>query len=49
MHVGVVDYLASMEISTMVIANVDVLRASLYDPSCDMTKCALIVATDRER
>ena len=31
------------------IANVNVLRASLYDPGCNMTKCALIVATDRER
>jgi hypothetical protein len=49
MYVGVVNYLAGMEISTIVIANVDVLRASLYDPGCDMTKCALIVAIDRER
>ena len=49
MYVGVVNYLAGMEISTIVIANVDMLCASLYDPSCDLTKCALIVAVDRER
>jgi len=48
-YVGVVNYLAGMEIWTIVIANVDMLCASLYDPSCDMTKCALIVAIDRER
>jgi len=48
-HVGVVNYLAGMEISTIVIANVDMLCASLSDPSCDMTKCALIVTIDRER
>jgi len=47
-YVGVVNYLAGMEISTIVIANVDMLCASLYDPSCDKTKCALIVALDRE-
>ena len=49
MHIGVVNYLAGMEISTIVIANINMLCASLYDPSCDMTKCALIVAVDRER
>jgi hypothetical protein len=38
-----------MEISTIVMANVDMLCASFYNPSCDMTKCALIVAIDRER
>jgi len=48
-HVGVVNYLAGMEISTIVIANVDMLCASIYDSSCDVTKCALIVAIDRER
>jgi len=48
-HVGVVNYFVGMEISTVVIANVDMLRASLYDPSCDLTKCALIVAIDWER
>jgi len=48
-HEGVVNNLAGMEIWTIVIANVDMLCARLYDPSCDMTKCALIVAVDRER
>jgi len=47
-HLGVVNYLAGMEISTIGIANVDMLCASLYDPSCDMTTCALIFAIDRE-
>ena len=49
MHVGVVNYLAGMEVSTIVIANIDILRASFYDSSCDVTKCALIVPIDRER
>ena len=48
LHRGVVNYLAGMEFSTIVIANVDKLGASLYVPSCDMTKCALVVAIDRE-
>ena len=49
MHIGVDNYLAGMEVSTIVIANVDMLCASLYDASCDMTKCALIVTIDLER
>jgi len=49
MHIEAVNYLAGMEISTIVIANVHMLRASCYDSSCDMTKCTLIVAIDRER
>jgi hypothetical protein len=48
-HVGVVNFVPGMEISTILIANVDMLCASLYDPSCDMAKCSLIVAIDRER
>jgi len=47
-HLGVVNNLVGMEISTIVIANVDMLCASLYDPSCHMTTCALIVAIDWE-
>jgi len=47
-HIGVVNYLAGLEISTIVIANVDMLCAIHYDPTCDITKCALIVAVDRE-
>jgi hypothetical protein len=49
MQVGVLYSLPSMEISGIVIANVDMLCASLYDPRCDMTKCALIMAIDWER
>jgi len=49
MHVGVVDYYAGIEVSTIVIANTDMLRASFYGSSCDVTKHALIVAIDRER
>jgi len=48
-HVGVVNGLAGLENLTIVIANVDMLCASLHDPSCEMTKCAMIVAVDRER
>jgi hypothetical protein len=48
MHVGVVHYIPGMEISTIVISNVDMRCASLYDPICDMTKCALIVAIGQE-
>jgi len=47
-HIGVVNYLAGMEISTIVIANVHMLCANLYDPSYVMTKCVLIVTIDRE-
>jgi len=49
MHVGVVNYLAGMDVSTSVIANIDMLHASFYQCSCDVAKCALIVAIDRER
>jgi hypothetical protein len=38
-----------MEISTIVIANVDMICGSIYDPSCDMTKCAMIITIDGER
>ena len=48
MHVGVVNYLAGMEVSTIVTVNIDMLHASFYDSSCDVTKCALIVAIDQE-
>jgi len=49
MPLGVVNYIVSMEVSTIGIANIDVLGASFYVCSCDVTKCALIVAIDRER
>jgi len=48
-QVGVVNYLAAMQISTIVVENVNMLWASLDDPNCDITKSALIVAIDRER
>ena len=48
-HVGVVNYLVGMEILTIVIANVNMLCVSFYDPTYDRTKCAPIVAVDRER
>jgi len=49
MQVEVVNYHAGIEVSSIVIANVDMLHASFYDSSCDVTKCALIVAIDREQ
>jgi len=49
MHVGVVNYLVGLEVSTIVIANIHILHASFYDSSCEVTKCALIVAIDWER
>jgi len=49
MYIGVVNYLAGMEVSTIVIANIDILRASFYDSSCDVTKYALIIEIDQER
>jgi len=48
MLVGVLNYLAAMEVLTIVMGNIDMFRASFYDSSCDVTKCALIVAMDRE-
>ena len=48
-HLGVVNLLAGMDIATIVILNNDMLCANLYNSSCDMTKCALIVAIDWER
>jgi hypothetical protein len=49
MYVEVVTYLASMDVSTIVIANIDMLCASFYHCSCDVTKCVLSIAIDRER
>jgi len=48
MYVGVVNSLAGMKVSTIVIANIDMLCASFYDSSCDVTKCTLIVTIYRE-
>jgi hypothetical protein len=49
MHIGVVNNPAGMEVTTIVIANVNILRPSIYDSSCDVTKCALFVAIDLEQ
>jgi hypothetical protein len=46
MHVGVVNYLVGMEVSTIVMAIIDMLGVSFYDSSCDVSKCGLIVAID---
>jgi hypothetical protein len=48
-HLAVVNYLEGMQVSTRVIANIDMVWASFYDSSCDVTKFTLIVASDRER
>jgi hypothetical protein len=37
-----------MEISTIGIVNFDMLCPCFYDSTCEVTKCALIVAIDRE-
>jgi hypothetical protein len=47
MHVGVVNYLVGMEVSTILIANIDMLRASFHDSSFDVTKNTLIAAIDQ--
>ena len=48
MYIGVFNYLVGMEILTIIIANIDILRASCDDSSCEMTKGVLIVTIDRE-
>ena len=49
MHVGVVDYLSSMQISTVVIANVHMLSSSIDDSRGDKSQRTLIVAVDWQR
>ena len=49
MHVGVVDYSSSMQISTVVIANVDMLSSSFDDSHGDKSESTLIVAVDWQR
>ena len=46
MHVGVVDYSSSMQISTVVIANIDVFSSSFDDSRRDKGESTLIVAVD---
>jgi len=46
-YVGVVDDLASMEISTVMIGNIDALRSGLDHSGCNMCESTLIVTVDR--
>jgi hypothetical protein len=48
-YVGVVDYSSFVQISTIVLTNVDVLGASLYDSRGDESESSLIVAVDWQR
>jgi len=45
-YVGVIDYLAFVQISTIVITNVNVLGASPYDSRGDESESSLIIAVD---
>jgi len=45
-YVGVVDYSSSMQISTVVIGNVDVFSLSFDDSRGDKSESTLIVAVD---
>ena len=49
MNVGVVNSLVVMHVMTIVIANINMLHASFYGSSCDLTKCPLSVTIDRKR
>jgi hypothetical protein len=46
-YVGVVYDFASMEISTVMVAHIDVLRSGLDHSGCDMCEGTLIVTVDR--
>ena len=46
MYVGVVDYSSFMQISTVVIANVDVFSSSIDDSHSDNSESSLIVTVD---
>jgi len=48
-YVGVVDYSSFMQISTVVIANVDVLSSSFDDSRGDMSESTLVVAVHWQR
>jgi len=45
-YVGVVDDLASMEISTVMVAHIDVYLSGLDYSGCDMCEGTLIVTVD---
>jgi len=46
-YIGVVDDLASMEVSTVMVAHIDVLRSGLDHSGCDMCEGTLIVTVDQ--
>jgi hypothetical protein len=48
-YVGVVDYLAFVPISTIVITDVNVLGASLYESRGDESESSLTIAVDWQR
>jgi hypothetical protein len=48
-YVGVVDYLVFVQISTIVVTNVNVLGGSLYDSRGYESESSLIVAFDWQR
>jgi len=48
-YVGVVDYSSSMQISTVVLANVDVFSSSFDDSRGDKGESTLIVTVDWQR
>jgi hypothetical protein len=48
-YVGVVDYLSSMEISTVVYANVDVFSSSFDDSRGNKSESTLIGTADLQR
>ena len=45
-YIGVADYSAFVQISTIVITHIEVLSVSLYDSRGDKSKSSLIVAVD---
>jgi len=47
-YIGVVDYLASVQIQTIVVTTVDVVGESLNDSGGDDSESSLIVAVDWE-
>ena len=49
MYVGVVEYSVFGQISTIVVTNVDVLLARLYDSRGDESESSLNVAVDWQR
>jgi len=48
-YIGVVDYLASIQLSTVVIGNIDVFSSSVDDSSGDKSESTLTVPVDWQR